>query len=134
MNNLNSIIIEGNLTHDPESNVIPNGNHVCNMRIASNRYYKRGDEQCQEVMYIGMESWGTNAQVCSEYLRKGSWVRAVGRLKQERWKNAEGASRERFVVVAEHIEFRSPMKRQEGQQEEAESAAAGSIEPLPAVQ
>ena len=81
------------------------------MQLASNRYYKRGDEQCKEVLFIRMESWGSTANICERYLHKGSWIRAVGRLKQERWESAEGASRERFVIVAEHIEFRSSSKK-----------------------
>ncbi len=113
MNNLNSIILEGNLTKDPEAGETPKGTKVCNMDIASNRYYRRGDEQREEVMYIRLEAWGSTAEICESYLKKGSWIRAVGRLKQERWKTPEGASRERFVIVAEHVEFRSSSRKQE---------------------
>jgi single-strand DNA-binding protein len=125
MNNLNSIILEGNLTRDPESAVTPKGTKVVNMDIASNRYYRRDDEQSEEVMYIKMEAWGHTAEICESYLNKGSWIRAVGRLKQERWKTAEGSSRERYVLVVEHIEFRTkkPQRLSESGEEESETAA-----------
>ncbi len=94
------------------------------MQIATNRYYRKGEEKMKEVMYIYLESWGNTALVCEEYLKKGSWVRAVGRLRQDRWKNQEGQNRERYVLVAEHVEFRSPLKKSEDSSESSESVAA----------
>lgn len=119
MNQLNSIILEGNLTRDPELVTTPSGSCVCKMPIASNRMYRKGDTVNEEVLYLLIESWANTALVCNEYLKKGSWVRAVGRLKQDRWQNSEGESRERFVLVAEHVEFRSS-KKKESQSEVAE--------------
>jgi single-strand DNA-binding protein len=40
------------------------------------------------------------------YLQKGRRVRVVGRLRQERWSDKEGANRERIKVVAEHVHFK----------------------------
>ncbi len=113
MNNLNSIILEGNLVRDPELKMTQSGTNVCRMQIATNRYYRKGEEQVKEVMYLCVEAWANTALICQEYLGKGSWVRAVGRLRQDRWKNQEGQNRERYVLVAEHVEFRSPLRKQE---------------------
>jgi single-strand DNA-binding protein len=44
---------------------------------------------------------------------KGRGVRVVGRLKQERWQNAEGQAQSKVVIVAEHVEFRPENKKGE---------------------
>ncbi|MGM0431878.1 MAG: single-stranded DNA-binding protein, partial [Spirochaetota bacterium] len=111
---------EGNLTKNPEGVFTSGGSRVANMDLASNRYYRKQDEQVQEVMFIKMEAWGHTAEICENYLRKGSWVRAVGRLKQERWKSADGAYHSRHVMVAEHVEFRQKRRQEEKQSDTAE--------------
>ena len=107
MNNLNSVIIEGNLTRDPEEVSTPKGTPVCKFTIATNRYYKNGEQQQQqEVSFFAVETWAKLASSCSTYLEKGRGVRVVGRLKQERWTGTDEKKHERIVVVAEHVEFK----------------------------
>ncbi len=60
-------------------------------------------------MFINVQAWGgALAKNCLTYLNKGrGGVRVVGgRLRQERWSDKEKASRERIIVVAEHVEFK----------------------------
>ena len=109
MNDLNSVLIEGNLTRDPELTYTPKGTPLCKLSIAANRYYKSEDELQNEVSYFDIECWGRQAENCGEYLNKGRGVRIVGRLKQERWEST-GATRSRIVVVAEHVEFKPAKK------------------------
>ena len=107
MNNLNSVIVEGNLTRDPEEVSTPKGTPVCKFTIATNRYYKNGEQQQQqEVSFFAVETWAKLASSCSTYLEKGRGVRVVGRLKQERWTGTDEKKHERIVVVAEHVEFK----------------------------
>jgi single-strand DNA-binding protein len=113
MNNLNSVIVEGNLTKDPFAQTTPSGKLVCKFTIANNRYYKVGEENQQEVSFFTVETWGKVAESCAEYLKKGRGVRVVGRLKQERWKDQEDNARERAVLVAEHVEFKPQYPRRE---------------------
>jgi len=106
MNNLNSVLIEGNLVRDPDSKVFDEEKTLATMVIATNRYYtdKEG-EYIQEVSYFTITAWGKLAQNCIEYLHKGRGIRVVGRLRQERWKESNNDMRERIGIVAEHIEF-----------------------------
>jgi single-strand DNA-binding protein len=114
MNNLNSVLIEGNLTQDPELNVIPSGRSVCHFSIASNRYYRNSDKELvSEVSYVNVDTWGALAENCGKYLEKGRGVRVVGRLKQDRWQGEDEKIRERYVVVAEHVEFH-PIRNKNG--------------------
>ena len=107
MNNLNSIILEGNLTRDPVTDTTPRGTSVCRFTVASNRYYKSEGERQEEVGYFDVEVWARLAETCGEYLTKGRGVRVVGRLKQDRWTSQEGSPRSRVRIVGEHVEFHS---------------------------
>ncbi len=110
MNNLNSIILEGNLTRDPVMDKTPKGTAVCHFTVASNRYYKSEGERQEEVGFFDVEVWSRLAETCNEYLLKGRGVRVVGRLKQDRWSNADGEPRSRIHIVGEHVEFRARPK------------------------
>ena len=108
MNNLNSVLLEGNLVRDPEKVLVgSNGSVMGKFSLAVNRYYKKANaEAMEEVMYIGVQVWGGLAEGCLNYLKKGRGVRVVGRLRQERWEDKEGGNREKIIVVAEHVEFK----------------------------
>ena len=106
MNSLNSILIEGNLTRDPELNHTPKGTPVCGFAVASNRFYKQDEEYHKEVSFFDVETWAKLAETCAEHLEKGRGVRVVGRLKQDRWQDQEGNPRSKVKIVAEHVEFK----------------------------
>ena len=110
MNSLNSIIVEGNLTKDPQLSRTPKGTPVCGFSLASNRYYKQENEFQKEVSFFDVEAWSRLAESCGEYLHRGRGVRVVGRLKQDRWQDAEGKPRSRTKIVAEHVEFKPEFK------------------------
>ncbi|MFP4429982.1 MAG: single-stranded DNA-binding protein [Spirochaetota bacterium] len=106
MNNLNSILIEGNLTRDPVLATTPKGTPVCNFSVASNRFYRQDTESKKEVSFFDVEVWAKLANQCGEYLSKGRGVRVVGRLKQDRWTDNDGKNHSRVKIVGEHVEFR----------------------------
>jgi len=106
LSNLNSIIIEGNLTRDPILKTTPNGHSVCEFTVGTNRFYKNGDVTEKEVSFISIECWSKLAETCANHLVKGRGVRIVGRIKQDRWTDAEGKMQARVKVVAEHVEFK----------------------------
>ena len=105
MNNLNSILLEGNLCRDPELRYTPKGTPVCTLVVSSVRTYKCAGERHEEVSFIEATTFGKLATVCAEHLTKGRGVRVVGRIKQERWEDADGDARSKVVIVAEHVEF-----------------------------
>ena len=108
MNNLNSVLLEGNLVRDPERVELgENASEMTKFSIAVNRFFRNAKaEAVEEVMFITVQAWGTLAKNCLDYLHKGRKVRVVGRLRQERWSDKEGANHERIIVVAEHVEFK----------------------------
>jgi len=123
MNNLNSVLIEGNLVRDPEYRITPKGTPVCKISLASNRFFKQENGMEKEVSFFDVESWGKLAEIVNAKGRKGRGVRVVGRLKQERWQNAEGKNLSRVFIVAEHIEFRPEFKKGNAETQETEEEA-----------
>jgi len=111
MNNLNSILIEGNLVRDPLLRSTPKGTQVCSMCLASNRYYKQDTGFEKEVSFFDIETWSKLAEACYSKGKKGRGVRVVGRLKQNRWNDMDGKSHSKITIVAEHVEFRPEFKK-----------------------
>ena len=127
MNNLNSILIEGNLVKDPELSYTAKGTAVCKFSVACNRAFKQDDQLQKEVSFFDVSTWTRLAEVCGEYLKKGRGVRAVGRLKQDRWTDTDGKPHSRVEIVAEHVEFKPQLKKQ-GAEEEKDGDDEGSQE------
>ncbi|MDR0323073.1 MAG: single-stranded DNA-binding protein [Treponema sp.] len=111
MNNLNSILIEGNLVRDPMLRSTPKGTQVCMMSLASNRYYKQDTGFEKEVSFFDVETWARLAEACYAKGKKGRGVRVVGRLKQDRWTGTDGKTHSKVAIVAEHVEFRPEFKK-----------------------
>lgn len=128
MNNLNSILLEGNLVADPELRYTPNGAPVCSFSVACNRYFKQEEELQEEVSYFDITTWNRLAEVCNEYLSKGRGVRVVGRLKQDRWEDAEGKTRSKVHIVAEHVEFKPKFKSDGAEPAEGQGESNDSLE------
>jgi single-strand DNA-binding protein len=114
MNNLNSILIEGNLVRDPMFRSTAKGTSLCTFSLASNRFYKQESGLEKEVSFFEVETWAKLAENCRTLGRKGRGVRVVGRLKQDRWNDAEGKPHSKVSIVAEHVEFRPEFKAADG--------------------
>ncbi len=124
MNQLNSLIIEGNVTREPEFKETANGHKICNIPVAVNRFYKNTDgEGVNEVSFFNIETFGKMAESCQKNCEKGRGIRVVGRLKQSRWTNSEGKTASRISIIAEHVEFK---KRLTSETTENSSEAANS--------
>jgi len=111
MNNLNSILVEGNLVRDVKMCATSKGTTVCTFTIASNRYYKQDASMKKEVSFFNIEAWSKLGENAGNLGRKGRSVRVVGRLKQERWQDANGKIQSKVIIVAEHLEFRPEFKK-----------------------
>ena len=105
MNNLNSILIEGNLVREPIFKSTAKGTPVCSFTIASNRFSKQDSNIEKEVGFFDVEAFSKMAESSRNQGHKGRGVRVVGRLKQNRWTDTNGLSRSRIYIIAEHIEF-----------------------------
>lgn len=106
MANLNKVLLIGNLTRDPELRYIPSGTAVATFTVAVNRVYKNpAGEKKEQVSFIRVVVWGRRAEVCGEYLSKGSPVFVEGRLQSRDWETQDGQKRSTVEVVADNIQF-----------------------------
>jgi single-strand DNA-binding protein len=127
MNNLNSIIIEGNMVRDPLFRSTARGTSLCTFSIASNRFYRQDSGLENEVSFFDVETWAELAESCHDLGHKGRGVKIVGRLKQDRWNGPDGKQRSRITIVAEHVEFRPEFKRSVSPGDAPSEAGASEI-------
>ena len=103
---LNRVILIGNLTADPELRYTPSGTARTRFAIAVNRQYKDSSGQLQEeVTFVPIVTWGTQAENCANYLTKGRSVAVEGRLRIDSFETAEGERRKVVEVVASTVQF-----------------------------
>ena len=103
---LNKVILIGNLTADPELRYTPSGTARTRFSIAVNRQYKNASGQLQEeVTFVPIITWGSQAENCANYLSKGRSVAVEGRLRIDSFENAEGERRKVVEVVANSVQF-----------------------------
>lgn len=104
---MNTVILSGNLTADPEIRYTKSGTAVCQFTIAHNKRWKtEAGEQKEKVSFIGCVIWGRRAEVFAEHHRKGSKVLVRGELTQESWDDKEtGKKQSKTKVNVEEFEF-----------------------------
>lgn len=101
---LNRAQIIGNLTRDPEVRQTPNGQTVATLGVATNRRWKDSSGQTQEeTEFHNVVAWGRLAEICQQYLHKGSKVYFDGRLKTRTWEDPEGKKNYKTEIVAENM-------------------------------
>ena len=106
MASLNKVFLIGNLTRDPELRYVPSGSAVATFTIAVNRVYKtQTGEKKEQASFIRIVVWGRRAEVCGEYLSKGSPLFVEGRLQSREWEAQDGQKRSTLEVVADNIQF-----------------------------
>lgn len=123
MNDLNTVLLEGKLTRDPDLKFMGADINVCTFPIAVNRRYvkKGGKGFTDDTSFFIIESWGTMAVNCGQYLTKGRGIRVSGRLKQYKFKQ-NGIHREMVYVIAEHIEFQPQRTKKDEPKLDGETA------------
>ena len=103
---LNKVYLMGNLTRDPELKYVPSGSAVANLGLAVNRSYtSQSGEKKEDVCYVRVIAWARLAEICGEYLSKGSSVLVEGRLQSRSWETEDGQKRTAIEVIAENIQF-----------------------------
>ena len=108
MNQMNQVLLEGNLVAAPEQKEIGEGRNVSHLSVAVNKFYKdKNGEKQQEVSYFDVDVFGSLSDKVSK-AEKGQKIRVVGRLEQAQWKSAEGKNMSKLLVVAESIELERP--------------------------
>jgi len=102
--NLNKVMLIGNLTRDPEIRNTPNGTNVASFSIATNYVWKDQAGQKQEkAEFHNIVAWRKLADICGQYLRKGSKIYIEGRLQTRDWDGQDGVKRYRTEIIADNM-------------------------------
>jgi single-strand DNA-binding protein len=91
---INKVILVGNLGQDPELRYTGNGTAVCNLRLATNEAYRDADGNLvDKTEWHSVVAWGRLAEICGEYLKKGSQVYFEGSLQTRSYDDKEGVTK-----------------------------------------
>ena len=95
MASVNKWIGIGNLGRDPESRYTASGEAICNFSIACTETWKdkQTGERKEMTEWVRISAFGKLAEICSQYLKKGSQVYVEGSLRTRKWTDKEGQDR-----------------------------------------
>jgi len=103
--NVNVVVITGNLTRDPELRHTEAGTPVCNMGVAVNGRRKNAHEEwVDKPNYFDVTVWGARGESCAEHLAKGRPVAVEGRLDWREY-TKDDEKRQRVEIVANSVQF-----------------------------
>ena len=127
MASYNKVILAGNLTRDPELRYTPSGKAIAKFGLAVNRNWTtETGEKKEEVTFIDVDAFGRQAEVVSQFMKKGRPLLVEGRLRLDQWDDKQtGQKRSRLGVVLESFSFIDSNRGSEGG-EGGESAAPRS--------
>jgi single-strand DNA-binding protein len=117
-----TIILVGNLTHDPEMRYTPNGQAVTNMNMAvDDSYTNNQGERIKRTIWVRVSVWGKQAENCNEYLQKGKRILVEGRLRCDPetgnprvFQRQDGTFGASYEVSGRTVRFLSPRSEREG--------------------
>lgn len=107
---LNSVVLIGRMTKDPELRFTQAGKAVASFTLAVDRPFKNANGE-KETDFINCVQWGKGAEIIAQYTAKGSLVAVEGRL-QVRSYEKDGQRRWVTEVVAENVRFLDRKKQE----------------------
>ena len=105
---VNKVILIGNLGADPEVRYTQNGTAVANFRVATTETWKKEGEREEQTEWHRVVTFGRLAEICGEYLSKGSKVYIEGRIQTRKWEDRDGNPRYTTEIVAREMKMLSP--------------------------
>lgn len=95
MAGVNKVILLGRLGNDPELRTMPNGEAVANISVATSEAWtdRNTGEKREVTEWHRIVFYRRQAEICGQYLHKGSQVYVEGRLKTRKWQDQNGQDR-----------------------------------------
>lgn len=125
---INTLMIIGNLTRDPELRATKDGTQVCTFTVAVNRKISRGT--AEQTDYFRVTAWRGLAESCAKYLQKGRKVYVSGPVTQSSYQGRDGQMHGTMEVTANEVEFLSgtPNSDRPAVQDKAPDTNKGFVE------
>lgn len=105
---INKVILIGNVGRDPEVKYTQSGTAVCNFSLATTERYNEEDH----TEWHNIVAWKRLAEICGEYLTKGSKVYIEGKLTTRKWQDKDGDDKFTTEIVAREMKMLSPRQSQ----------------------
>ncbi|MDP2109962.1 MAG: single-stranded DNA-binding protein [Thiobacillus sp.] len=94
MASVNKVILVGNLGRDPDMRYLPSGEAVANLAIATTDKFKnKAGEMVEQTEWHRVSFFGRTAEVCGQYLKKGSQVYVEGSIRTRKYTDKEGVEK-----------------------------------------
>lgn len=119
-NDLNNCQFIGRLGKDVETRYLPNGDAVASFSLAVGSQWKdkQTNEKKESTEWVNCSVFGKLAEVCSEYLSKGSQVFVSGRMKTDKYTDKQGIEKYSTKIVVERMQMLGSKPSNSSQQEE----------------
>jgi len=91
---INKVILLGRLGKDPVVRRLDNGRVVANVTLATNDYYTKDGQRLESTEWHNLEMWDKQAETAEKYLKKGSLLYVEGKIRTDRYTDAEGQERQ----------------------------------------
>jgi single-strand DNA-binding protein len=100
---LNTSILMGRLTVDPELKYTKSNVPVTSFTLAVERQFKSGDER--ETDFINIVAWRHTAEFITKWFKKGQLVAVEGSIQTRKYQDKDGNNRTAFEIVASNVHF-----------------------------
>lgn len=104
---INSVVLVGRLTKDPELRYTPSGVAMCRFTVAVNRAFSNEQGE-READFIQCLAWRKQAENLANFMRKGSLIGIEGRIQTGSFEGQDGKRVYTTDVVANSIQFLEP--------------------------
>lgn len=118
MASVNKVILVGNLGRDPELRYLPNGDAVANLALATTDKYKdKAGELVEHTEWHRISFFGRQAEICGQYLKKGSQIYVEGSLKTRKYTDKDGVEKYATEIRGDRMQMLG--NKGEGHQQQA---------------
>ena len=101
---INSVVIMGRLTYEPELRATPSGVSVVRFQVAVDRSYQKAGEE-RKTDFIDVTAWRQTAEFVSKYFHKGSMIAVEGSIQTDNFTDKDGNKRKSVQLVANQVSF-----------------------------
>ena len=120
---MNRVVLTGRLTRNPESRSLASGKAVTTFSVATNDY-RGGTEKAE---YHPVVTWDRLAEICGQFLAKGSLVCIEGRLQTRQWEDDAKVRHWKTEIVANSVEMLSGKRKKDYAAESAAQALEAQV-------
>jgi single-strand DNA-binding protein len=133
MASLNQCNFIGNLTKDPETRYMTNGDAVTNVSIAVNETWKdKSGEKQEKAEFINLTFYRKLAEIAGEYLKKGAPVYVSGKMETRKYTDKNGVEKYSTSIIVNEMQMLGGKRDDSEQPKQAAQQAAKPAKAAPA--